>query len=196
MISNHYIYLNNKSIFLYAFIIIICLFLAKMIPITLSIIFFLILGFVLIYFHYEYTINVDHVDLFTEKLNRYRIYDKNRYQSLMTKLDQFNEIYNNINQDPRTNCYQNIDLAIGYARDAINILTSFNLLLIPTDSNYDILQSDITTLKQKMNNSIIQLVTQCSSKNDIFGSDITNDTYLNPKPYNEDANSYDKFIFD
>lgn len=194
MISNH-IYLNNKSIFLYIFILIICLFLARIIPITLSVIFFLAIGFCIIYLLYSYTYNnhqtenYSQEDIFTKHLDKYRIYQESRYQNLISKLDNFNEIYDDIRYNPSIYCYQNIDLAIGYARDAINILTSFNLLLVPTDPNYYFLQSDITNLKQIMNKYINQLVTFCNKY-------VPDHPYLNPKPYNEDDNVYDQFNFD
>jgi len=154
--------INNQSLMLYLVIFVILLFVAKLFQISLSIIFFLAVAFLICYIIYSkrkldkvvkqqqlkikqeliiprpknFGSYPDVIDFFYSIKEFYNV-NPNAYHEAIKDMDKFFYLYEEIMQNKMLYYKQNVDVAVGFARDALNQLQSiiYNLDVDKTLTN-------------------------------------------------------------
>lgn len=206
---------NKSTIFLYALIIIIALFISRFFKITISTIFFLIIAIIVICYinnkkseasynkkneivHRLNSIipkphNINNYPDFINfiyKIRNYHRYNSNAFVGIVQNIDKFILIYEKIMHNPTIYCGLDLLTAIDFARTAINNLQSM-IYSIPTNKqSTNQLHIDLKKFDILLNNYVYILKTECN--NNTTGA-IPN---FGPKPFNYYDNSkFNQFDF-
>lgn len=179
--------INNRSWSIFFIIVIIFLFVSQIVNISLSIIFFLVIALIICYIIYskqqseELSPNTDqlmkldfiipqpcHLKNYSDAVNflystkDYYYGNPNAYYAMVSSMDNFFRLYTEIMNNKMIYCTDNLEVAVGFSRDALNNLQSMVYTIYPNkylgkelqeyeSLLYSIFQTYISSMAQKCN---------------------------------------------
>lgn len=207
--------ISNSYIFMYITIFVVFLFFAKVINVSLSLIFFIIIALVICYIIYskqqiqnitperESSIKLNLIIPRPKKIANYPdlisfLYDirdtyyinPNDFYAIINNIDNFIDLYDQIMNDKMIYCMQNLEVAVEFARNALNHLHS---IIYSLDVHRSITKEFWYRLQQLqfiLRQYISRMIRKCNSE---FNSNNINNTTIyypefGPKPFNYFSN--------